>query len=137
MIKKFRNDLRKLFEVKKKGKGWADDPSSTLPVIFENSTRLKTIYLVCSWMEHNTVRRQAPRGVRRIQGEQHAPVREPDCTMTIWDAKQFAGSWGVDEGLQVLIAHSKLAARIAAKADALRPTSAELDDKFACVGVRS
>jgi len=44
-----------------------------LPVIFENGTKLKTIYLVCSWMEHNTMVGKLHAGVRRIQGEQHAP----------------------------------------------------------------
>jgi hypothetical protein len=132
VIKKFRNDLRKLFEVKKKGKGWTDDPSSTLPVIFENGAKLRTVYLVCSWMEHNTIVGKLHAAFAEYKASSMLRFVEPDCTMTIWDAKQFAGSWGVDEGLQVLIAHSELAARVAAKADTLPlPTSADFDDKFA------
>lgn len=51
--------------------------------------------------------------------------------MTVWDAKQFAGVWGVDEGLQVLVDQSKLAARITAAANTLPlPSSADFDDKF-------
>ena len=132
VIEKFRKDLRKLFELKKKGKTWCDEPSLTLPVIFENGAKLKALYLVCSWMEHNTIVGKLHAAFAEYKKSSALRFVEHDCTMTIWDAKQFAGAWGVDEGLQVLINHSKLAARIAATAGTLpMPTSADFDDKFA------
>jgi hypothetical protein len=128
---KFRDDLRKLFELKKKGNGWCDDPSLTLAGIFENGAKLKALYLLCSWMGHNSVIGKLNAAFDEYK--KHSAMRyiDPGCTITPWDAKQFAGAWGVDEGLQVLINHSKLAARISAAADTLPlPTSPDFDNKF-------
>lgn len=131
VIKKFRKDLQKLFEMKKKGKTWCDEPSPKLPIIFENGAKLKVLYLICSWMDHNSIVGKLHAAFAEYKECSSCRFVEDDCTMTVWDAKQFAGVWGVDEGLQVLVDQSKLAARITAAANTLPlPSSADFDDKF-------
>ena len=131
IIKKFRGDLQKLFELRKKGKSWSDEPSGTLPVIFENGAKLKAIYLLCSWVEHNAVGGTLNAAFDEYKSHSAMRYIAHDCTFTVWGAKQFAGAWGVDERLQMLSNQSKVAKRISdAAATMPLPATADFDDKF-------
>ena len=97
IVKKFKSDLRWLFELEIKGKKLVYKENLELPTILPAGKKLKHIYLVVNWFESHRI--LGPIGTAIEEFRQISSCRYVDqgATVTVMGPNQLADWYGVDE----------------------------------------
>jgi hypothetical protein len=98
IVKKFKGDLRRIFELETYGRGrLRDAPNSQLEAIMGEGKRILTVYLVVSWFESHRLIGPLNTAFSRFKQASNCRFVDPDATLTIWGPKDLASRGSLDE----------------------------------------
>lgn len=136
ILAKFRDDLRKLFELKpgSKKESLLHKDNDGLGKILAGKTKIRHIYLVCNWFEDHSLVGKLQKTLDDCKAASKMRFVEADCTLSILGPNDVVAKWAVDDHILFIIENPEVAAIIAAKADPTRPEKptnlSELEAKF-------
>ena len=133
ILRKFRSDLRKLFEIEyDTKKNLITKPSSELHTIMAKGSHIKNIYLIVSWFESHRVIGALNTSFNEYKSAGTNTYVDPAAQLTIWGPKDLATLWAVDEH-SIFRAEQRsfvAAVTMAAHTGAALPQIGEFDAKF-------
>lgn len=133
ILRKFRADLRKLFELEMKGKtAVAHCPSTELGTVVAEGTKVKNVYLIVSWFEDRRFIGPLTTSFNKYREASLCNYVHAQAGLSIWGPADLATLAIVDEHTKFRAENSALFAKIKAARDSLpsSPTPADFDAKF-------
>lgn len=133
ITKKFRSDLRKLFELEHRGKsGLVQKPTPELKTILATGQRILNIYLVVNWFDSHRIIGPLNTSFNEYKAASSCTYVSPSAQLTIWGPKDLATLWAVDEHALFRAEHKALIAKVkdATVVTAPAPVPADFDAKF-------
>lgn len=133
ILKKFRADMRKLFELEPKGKtSVIHCASPELGTVVAQGTKLQNVYLVVSWFEDRRVIGSLTTSFKHYLAASQCNFVEPNAGVSVWGPQDLAGLAVVDEHTKFRAENNAFIAKVKAakQAPPARPTPADFDAKF-------
>lgn len=114
IVKKFRADLLRLFEVD----GAGHRPNKELEAILPSGIKLRTIYLICSWFRASALIGPLNDHAKELASLSQCRFVASDVGIVVWGPKQLLGCYPADERSAALAIRSDFARRVGERAKA-------------------
>jgi hypothetical protein len=132
IIKKFKGDLLKLFELK--GKKLAQVENKELGTILPDGTTIKHIFLICNWFNSHQVLGPLLTAVQEYRKASKCRYVDVGVTVVVMGPKQLAIQYAVDEQTIARVRHRTLVKNVEKKAkDKTLAGTEKFDKKMAAL----
>lgn len=132
ILKKFRSDLRRLFELEFEEKKLVERPNVEMKTILAPGRRLTNVYLVVSWFETHRIIGPLNESFEQYKTASSCAHVAVDAQLAIWGPKDLATQWLVDELALFRIEQQALVAKVkkAMVSGVSTPVGSSFDAKF-------
>jgi hypothetical protein len=97
IVKKFRSDLRRLFELDYENKKLTHSDNAEIPTILPDGCKVKHIELIANWFESHRVLNPLLSSTKQYAGASKCNFVEQSVTVTVIGPNELANRYAVDE----------------------------------------
>jgi hypothetical protein len=128
IVDKFKEDLRKLFELDTNGTKFVHKENKEIATIVADGTTIKHIKLIVNWFESHRLIGPINTALKKYRKASACKYVDRAASVVIWGPKEFAGAYVVDEDSILRIRHSTLLREVKSAAETVNiadPTTFE------------